>query len=312
MGASLVAHRAAAPKTIGGAPAKPKHNVSTDLSSQLLVRSNSFDSIEVISIDHDPYVKKVFLRDVRRAKANVAKQQRFAPLHSPSFKIAAAGVLRFDAGAERAELLMPYVEGLTGEAIVVHGTRKIAQGIAEALSTLLFCELARSEDRDVPVAVFADKLQAALAQCADDELNALGAEFARYLQAQGPVLRVPVGPCHGDLTLNNIIFNAADGITLIDFLDTFLESPLQDVAKILQDYRFGWSLRQANPAIKLKGTIFFGSHVPMAVHKIRAMYPVATFVLTALVLFRIVPYLKDTATRDWVVDSLQAHFSTGM
>lgn len=51
---------------------------------------------------------------------------------------------------------------------------------------------------------------------------------------------IPLGPCHGDLTLSNILFTAK-GYCLIDFLDSFLESPLIDIVKIRQDSFFHWS-----------------------------------------------------------------------
>ena len=35
-------------------------------------------------------------------------------------------------------------------------------------------------------------------------------------------------------------------ITLIDFLDTFFDSPLQDIVKLKQDTKYFWSLRKLN------------------------------------------------------------------
>lgn len=52
---------------------------------------------------------------------------------------------------------------------------------------------------------------------------------------------VPVGRCHGDLTLSNMLFKNRQ-LYLIDFLDCFVESPLQDIVKLRQDTFFGWSL----------------------------------------------------------------------
>lgn len=53
---------------------------------------------------------------------------------------------------------------------------------------------------------------------------------------------VPVGPCHGDLTLSNILFKGRM-YYLVDFLDCYVESPLQDIVKLRQDTRFLWSLQ---------------------------------------------------------------------
>jgi len=51
---------------------------------------------------------------------------------------------------------------------------------------------------------------------------------------------LPVGVCHGDLTLSNILF-CGSRIYLVDFLDSFIETPLMDIVKLRQDTRYGWS-----------------------------------------------------------------------
>ena len=43
-----------------------------------------------------------------------------------------------------------------------------------------------------------------------------------------------------DLTFSNILFNG-NNYYLIDFLDSFIESPLLDMVKIRQDTRYRWS-----------------------------------------------------------------------
>ena len=53
-------------------------------------------------------------------------------------------------------------------------------------------------------------------------------------------MSMPVGKCHGDLTFSNILFNG-NNYYLIDFLDSFVESPLLDIVKIRQDSAFLWS-----------------------------------------------------------------------
>ena len=53
-------------------------------------------------------------------------------------------------------------------------------------------------------------------------------------------MELPVGVCHGDLTFSNILFNG-NNYYLIDFLDSFVESPLLDIVKIRQDSSYLWS-----------------------------------------------------------------------
>jgi hypothetical protein len=61
---------------------------------------------------------------------------------------------------------------------------------------------------------------------------------------------VDVGPCHGDLTLSNVLVSPTKNkVSLIDFLDSFVDTPLVDLAKIRQDTKHGWSLLLAHEII---------------------------------------------------------------
>tara|TARA_B100001094_G_C18176222_1_gene798015 strand:+ start:1753 stop:2598 length:846 start_codon:yes stop_codon:yes gene_type:complete len=52
----------------------------------------------------------------------------------------------------------------------------------------------------------------------------------------------PFGYCHGDLTLSNILTSKEGAeLVFIDFLDTFIDSPVQDYVKLRQDTQLYWS-----------------------------------------------------------------------
>jgi len=59
--------------------------------------------------------------------------------------------------------------------------------------------------------------------------------------------KVYKSPCHGDLTLENIIITADKNLYLIDFLDSFYNSWMIDIAKLLQDLELMWSFRNDTP-----------------------------------------------------------------
>lgn len=54
---------------------------------------------------------------------------------------------------------------------------------------------------------------------------------------------VDKSPCHGDLTMENIIITPSKQLYLIDFLDSFYNSWMLDIAKLLQDLELKWSIR---------------------------------------------------------------------
>lgn len=60
-----------------------------------------------------------------------------------------------------------------------------------------------------------------------------------------PNIVIPIGACHGDLTFSNMLFNGSN-YYLIDFLDSFIESPLLDMVKIRQDSAYMWSVLMYN------------------------------------------------------------------
>ena len=65
-------------------------------------------------------------------------------------------------------------------------------------------------------------------------------EQAKLLLKKDTNWQLPVGICHGDLTFSNILFTA-NTYYLIDFLDSFIESPLLDIIKLRQDSAHIWS-----------------------------------------------------------------------
>jgi hypothetical protein len=54
---------------------------------------------------------------------------------------------------------------------------------------------------------------------------------------------VPKTTCHGDFTLENMIFAPSGEPVFVDLLDGGLESVWMDIAKLMQDLDSGWSLR---------------------------------------------------------------------
>jgi hypothetical protein len=72
--------------------------------------------------------------------------------------------------------------------------------------------------------------------------TALSHKLENYLHSAIPDAPIMLGWCHGDFTLSNMLFGIWH-IELIDFLDSFIESPLIDLIKLRQDTRFYWTLQ---------------------------------------------------------------------
>ena len=74
----------------------------------------------------------------------------------------------------------------------------------------------------------------------DMEVNKIVKEVDNILKDNSEEICIPVGVCHGDLTFSNILFNG-NNYYLIDFLDSFIESPIMDMVKLRQDTAHLWS-----------------------------------------------------------------------
>lgn len=121
------------------------------------------------------------------------------------------------------------------------------QYLVNGLEMFLEREIAESPmgtvDRRVVDDKFADvckKTRANAALAGDAQVERLLERSAQAFAALPGKMEMPLGRCHGDLTFSNILFNG-NNYYLIDFLDSFIESPLMDVVKLRQDTCFGWS-----------------------------------------------------------------------
>jgi hypothetical protein len=267
-------------------------------------KSHSHDQLEIIYHDQILCVRKTFKGDLNRAERGVAKQKLFESLYFDNTRIASVDVLKFTTTEFYAELIMPYIDGITGDNFPIYATKHTANILSTSLSALIFNQISKSKEQLILSSIFAEKLQHIESQTAHKNLKILILRAAEIISKIPKSLVFPIGQCHGDLTLSNLILNPTSGIILIDFLETFLETPLQDVAKLKQDFDYGWSFRNADSAIKIKAEIFCEKNYPAAITQIEKLYPTQIKVLTLLALARISPYVKDLSTKEWLESSL--------
>ena len=118
---------------------------------------------------------------------------------------------------------------------------------------------------------------------------------------------IPYSKCHGDLTLENILIDFRGDIYLIDFLDSFFDSWMIDVAKLLQDLELKWSYRheeissnlELRLAVARDNLIKYISDLPDGNKKVLQIY-----YILLLNVMRIVPYAKDDVTKDFLHNAI--------
>jgi hypothetical protein len=130
---------------------------------------------------------------------------------------------------------------------------------------------------------------------------------ARVADLRG--LRLPVGPTHGDLTLSNVmVASDLSCIGLFDFLDSYLDSPLVDIAKVRQDTQFGWSsLMSEAPLdqVRFKQIMRHTDGIIVDHFAKHDWFSRGIDVIQAINLLRISPYAKSPATHEFVIEALR-------
>ena len=189
---------------------------------------------------------------------------------------------------------------------MIRGSREISKKLKSNLDIYLEKSLNDSYNKEICSSIFINKAAAVIestnCQQLKSELIKCNIELLKYCNKN---YRFPIGNCHGDLTLSNMIISNDGAVNLIDYLETFFESPLQDVVKIMQDFNYGWSFRYETPAANLTAKIFCMHSTPSLFEGLKMKYKNQIKILLILTLMRIAPYANDKSTKAWLLKALR-------
>ena len=216
--------------------------------------------------------------------------------------------------AGRAFIEMEYVPARTAASVVVDGTAFPTDLVIAALERALTL-FRLTESEALAPEVFQRKIEEIIiktAHGAGDRLGAAVDAMGRTL-LNLPWSGIPSSACHGDLTLENILIGQRNGVVFIDCDEPFASSSWLDVAKLCQDVDGHWCLRH----------LYLESPEALAlVHAVERLHRLRPFLralaarttpgfeafrpqLTALNLFRTLPYTKDTHQIAFVLDRMR-------
>lgn len=253
-----------------------------------LGNSNSGDTVVL----EGSRVIKTYKKDPVRAVACIAKLEQIFKFTKVPFPedISISGT--------ETTFSMPYIEGKSGSDLYKTTEEDTATLAIDALVDSL-----EKNSTDLPVCtgVFTKKLQSILDSLPEGHWGDRYLRTSVSIVNRAPdILRWPSGPSHGDLTLSNVIVSPDGDVWFIDTLITPTESYLHDIAKLIQEYRYGWSYRVVGDT---------PSVVPASIWKAQKTYPIQTEIAALVCLCRIVPYVKDDLTKDWLQYSLARQLS---
>lgn len=117
---------------------------------------------------------------------------------------------------------------------------------------------------------------------------------------------IPVGICHGDLTFSNMIIQEKD-VYLIDFLDPPIETPYEDVSKLLIDCQYFWSLQKYSDDCDRNKVMIMWSHFAQKMlKKLQNHIDINTVKKFQLLgLLRMLPYTSDKKEVRLITNSMK-------
>jgi tRNA A-37 threonylcarbamoyl transferase component Bud32 len=123
-------------------------------------------------------------------------------------------------------------------------------------------------------------------------------------------LNIPIGRCHGDLTFSNMLFS--NKIVLLDFLDSFIETPLIDITKLMQEVNLKWSLLMSNRRYDYPKIIIgynylqnkFAERLKSFIEENKIHQPTLEL-FYKMTLVRILPYCKSERIHNIIIEELQ-------
>lgn len=183
----------------------------------------------------------------------------------------------------RDSFLMEYIQGESFSQFFTLATKRDLDGLIRKLDGY-FKERIIGETT-LPINILKDKLKSL--PNGDTLLPLLNSESD---------IQIKVGLSHGDMTLSNMIFT--DEIYLIDFLDSYVESPTMDLVKLRQDTHLHWSLNMVNSVTDLSKIKLGLSYIDRWLVK---NYPIEKYELLQIInLQRIYPYTNDTKIKNYL------------
>jgi tRNA A-37 threonylcarbamoyl transferase component Bud32 len=213
---------------------------------EIEVKGHSGCDIEVVNENDNLYVYKSSY-DKKYLKRLVLQAQKQIAAAIPEYQyVRVPKILDIAQDDEKVVLKMEYVYSKNFVEYFEHAGFEQINYLVIALIKFLEYEIKNSPITTVDASIVKNKFTDVKAKTLSNIHLQGDAEIAELLEKSAKVfagmheMNIPVGLCHGDLTFSNILFNG-NNYYLIDFLDSFIESPLLDIVKIRQDSAYLWS-----------------------------------------------------------------------
>jgi tRNA A-37 threonylcarbamoyl transferase component Bud32 len=262
---------------------------------------------------------------VRKTAANAAANLRLRAQARKQHKLWMMGVpvpkilheSEDDAG--RAAFDMSYIPGRSLADAVIQAAPLDSERVVKAVERLIWLFLLE-RGAPIPENHFREKIDEITARSRD---RVTGPSLAMIESCAGRLMErdwagIPESPCHGDLSLENILLTAGKSIAFIDCDVPWISSFWLDFGKLFQDISGHWCIRN------LYGSGSSPARLPNAVQKLEQLgtqfrdlaakldHRLPPFLpqLSALGLYRTIPYSSDTALVSFVCRRIERILET--
>lgn len=278
----------------------------------LLIPGNSGCSVEIITRSSETFVKKATSNNlyIPRLKAQVEKQISYKDILNNLDNMSTPDVIKTEQKEGNFSFCMEYKGLLDCISFLSISGKKDIDAFFNSISNLIDYEIQsskRSEDRLDDVL---SKYDITVSEIYNQRLisNNLLLKIDKIMNSHSEI-KIPIGLCHGDLTFSNMLIGKnAKEICLIDFLDNFVESPIQDMVKVRQDTRFFWTSRMSKGCFDRTRNNIVMSHLDKKFHNAFKKYEFYNEFYKSfqiLNILRIFRYTSDRNTIDYLVKCLE-------
>lgn len=284
------------------------------------VKGHSGCDIQIVEKDNHLYVKKstVDKKYLNRLELQGKKQAEDTCLNDI---IINPKIYEIEKSEDACHILMDYIYAKNFVDYFEHASVYDINNFITNVIKYIDDEISQCEIQKVARKVFHDKFNSVCDNCRKNKIILNG--YADVVQLllhlcedvfmNGPLYyELPVGKCHGDLTFSNILFTS-NNFYFIDYLDSFVETPIQDIVKLRQDTKYLWSTMMYSKRydrIRLKMIFEYIDKKINEYYNKNEYYVKNYYKLQLMNILRILPYVKEDKVCRFVINIIDSLLKT--
>lgn len=204
------------------------------------ISGNSNYKVSVVKKDKLYIIKESLTNvDITRLKKQIEKQERF--YESNKYNVKTAKITNKDNTKYTMEYIKSYDMINYLNTIDINSIKNIINNIINLVNSFI----KDSDKKIIEKSLVINKLNSINENLQRYHKNSIVMKSINYLYENIDIFEneIPIGTCHGDLTLSNMLVDYNHKLYLIDFLDDFMNTPLFDIIKLRQDFKYKYVLQ---------------------------------------------------------------------